>query len=140
LLTAAIIAAVTWPPMARGVRGLILQLQNAAYVEAARALGSTRLRTFRRHMLPALLPFAAAQTAVAAPAFILGELILSFLNVGLQDAGTSWGGMLRNLWSDPRVLTDFWWNLAPLGLVVLTLFCVNALGPRARPKEPAQLT
>ena len=140
LLTASIIASVTWPPMARGVRGLILQIQNAAYVEAARALGSTRMRIFRRHMLPALAPFAAAQTAVAAPVFILGEVILSFLNVGFQDSGASWGSMMRNLWSDPRVLTDFWWNLSPLGLVFLTLLCLNTVSPRARPNQPAQLT
>ena len=35
------IAVVTWPPMARGVRGQILQLKSAGYVEAARCLGGT---------------------------------------------------------------------------------------------------
>jgi peptide/nickel transport system permease protein len=138
-LTAATIASVTWPPMARGVRGLILQIQNACYVEAARALGATPWHIFRRHVLPALAPFALAQTAVAAPVFILGEVILSFLNVGFHDSAASWGAMLHNLTQDPRILTDFWWNLSPLGFVFATLFCLNSFARRLRLKEPTQL-
>jgi peptide/nickel transport system permease protein len=130
-LTAGTIAAVTWPPLARGVRGLILQLRNEPYIEAARALGCTRSQIFVRHLIPALAPFVFTQTAVAAPLFLLSEVLLSFLNVGFREGGTSWGSMLRSL-NDPRILTDFWWNLAPLGLVFLTLLCLNILsGQRA---------
>ena len=125
--TAALIAAVAWPPLALGVRGLILQIQNAGYTEAARALGGSPWHILRRHMLPALAPFALAQTITAAPLFILGDLILSFLNVGFQGSIPSWGTMLRSLTADPRVLTDFWWNASPLGFVILTLFCLNSL-------------
>ena len=129
-VTAALIAAVTWPPLALGVRGLILQLQNAGYTEAARAMGGSPWHILRRHMLPALAPFALAQTITAAPLFILGDLILSFLNVGFQGSIPSWGTMLRSLTADPRVVTDFWWNAAPFGFVILTLFCLNSLaGP-----------
>jgi peptide/nickel transport system permease protein len=138
-LTAATIAFVTWPPMARGVRGLIRQIQNASYVEAARVLGATPWHIFRRHILPALAPFALAQTAVAAPIFILGEVILSFLNVGFHDSAASWGAMLHNLTQDPRILTDFWWNLSPLAFVFATLFCLNSFSRRLRPKQPTQL-
>jgi peptide/nickel transport system permease protein len=138
VLTAATIAAVAWPPMARGIRGLIRQIQNAGYAEAARALGASPWQVFHRHMLPALAPFVLAQAVVAAPIFILGEVILSFLNVGFQDAAVSWGAMLRNL-QDPRVLTDFWWNLAPLGFVFLTLFCLNNLGRQLARRDPSQL-
>jgi hypothetical protein len=38
--------------------------------------------------------------------------------------------MLRNL-RDPRVLTDFWWNLAPLAFVLATLLSLNFLKPQA---------
>jgi peptide/nickel transport system permease protein len=135
ILTSGIIAAVAWPPMARGVRGLILQLKNAVYVEASRSLGGTPLYIFRRHMLPGLLPYALTQTAVAAPIFLLGEAILSFLNVGFGDSGESWGSMLRNL-RDIRILTHYWWNLLPLGMVFLTLLCLNAFSNRWGGREP----
>jgi peptide/nickel transport system permease protein len=120
------IAAVTWPPMARGIRGLILQLKGSGYVEAARSLGGSPAHIFRHHMIPSLLPFTFSQLAVAAPIFLLGEVILSFLNIGFRDSGESWGSMLRSL-RDTRVLTDFWWNLLPLWMVFLTLLCLNLL-------------
>ena len=131
-LTAGTIAGVTWPPIARGVRGQILQIKKAGYVEAARMLGASPWHIFRRHMLPAMAPFALAQTAVAAPLFILGEVVLSFLNVGFSDSGASWGTMLRGLTQDPRVLTDFWWNLSPLAFVFATLLCLNGFSRRMR--------
>jgi peptide/nickel transport system permease protein len=129
------IAAVAWPPMARGVRGLILQLKNATYVEASRSLGATPLHIFKRHMLPSLLPFILTQLVVAAPVFLLGELVLSFLNVGFGDSGESWGSMLRSL-RDMRVLTDFWWNLLPLCMIFLTLLGLNILTGRLRSRSP----
>jgi peptide/nickel transport system permease protein len=123
------IAAVAWPPMARGIRGLILQLRSSGHVEAARCSGGTPAHIFRRHMLPFLRPFAFSQLTVAAPIFLLGEVILSFLDIGFHDSGESWGSMLRSL-KDTRVLTDFWWNLLPLAMVFLTLLCLNLLGSR----------
>jgi peptide/nickel transport system permease protein len=129
LLMVGIIAAVAWPPMARGIRGLILQLRNAGFVEAARSLGATRIHIFRRHMIPSLLPFALSQMTVAAPIFLLGEVVLSFLNIGFREGGESWGSMLQSL-KDTRILTDFWWNLLPLCMVFLTLLCLNSLSSR----------
>jgi peptide/nickel transport system permease protein len=134
-LTTGTIAAVTWPPLARGVRGLIRQLQHAGHVEAARSFGSSTGWIVRHHMLPALRSYVVQQTLVAAPVFLLGELILSFLDVGVSGAGASWGAMLRNLKDDPRVLTDFWWNLAPLGFVVLSLLCLNLASSRPQSQE-----
>ncbi len=131
VLTVGTIACVTWPPMARGVRGLILQLRHSLYVEAAHAMGCTRTQIMRRHMLPALAPFALTQAAVAAPVFLLGEVVLSYLDVGFSDAAGSWGVMLRNL-REPRIFTDFWWNLAPLAMVFVTLYCLNTLSDRRR--------
>jgi peptide/nickel transport system permease protein len=135
-LTSGTVAAVAWPPLARGVRGLVLQLGNAGYVEAARSLGCTRLQLLRNHMLPALSSFALGQAAVAAPVFLLGEVVLSFLDVGFSDSGESWGTMLRNL-RDPRVLTDFWWNLAPLVCIFVTLLWLNLLGAGRQGVQPA---
>lgn len=134
LLTVGTIAGVAWPPMARGVRGLVFQLRNSGYVEAARSVGCTPWWIFRRHILPALPPFIFTQAAVAAPLFLLGEVVLSFLDVGFRDSGESWGSMLRNL-TNPRVLTDFWWNLAPLALVFTTLLCLNLLSDRTNREQ-----
>lgn len=125
------IAAVAWPPMARGIRGLIIQIKGAGHVEAARSLGCTPFQVFRRHLLPFLIPFTLAQLALSAPIFLMGEVVLSFLNTGFQESANSWGSMLRSL-RDIRVITNFWWNLLPLVMVFLTLLCLNILGSRSR--------
>jgi peptide/nickel transport system permease protein len=134
-LTTATIAVIAWPPMARGIRGLILQLRESKYVEASRSLGGTPHHIFLRHILPSLLPFAFTQMVVASPVFLLGEVVLSFLNVGFRDEGESWGSMLRGL-KDTRIITDFWWNLLPLALVFLTLLFLNLASSRLGSNEP----
>lgn len=126
LLIIGIIAAVAWPPMARGIRGIVLRIRNSGYVEASRSFGASPAHIFRQHIFPALAPFIFAQIALAAPIFLLGEVVLSFLNIGFKDSGESWGSMLQNL-KNTRVLTDFWWNLLPLGMVFLTMLCLNLL-------------
>ncbi len=134
LMVSGTIATVAWPPLARAVRGQILQLSTAGFVEAAVSFGSTRWQVFSRHMLPAMPALVVTQAILAAPVFLLGEVILSFLDVGFQDSAESWGTMLRNL-RDPRVMTDFWWNLAPLGLVFLTMLSLNLLAGSLGKKE-----
>jgi peptide/nickel transport system permease protein len=134
LMVSGTIATVAWPPLARAVRGQILQLSSAGFVEAAVSFGSTRWQVFSRHMLPALPALVVTQAVLAAPVFLLGEVILSFLDVGFQDSAESWGTMLRSL-RDPRVMTDFWWNLAPLGLVFLTMLSLNLLAGSLGKKE-----
>jgi peptide/nickel transport system permease protein len=139
VLTAGTIAIVAWPPLARGVRGLILQTSRAGYVEASRILGASPWHIFRKHLAPSLAPYVWAQTIAAAPVFVLGEVVLSFLNVGFQGSGISWGAMLRPLTQEPRILTDFWWNLLPLGLVFCTLLCVAGFSERTAARNPTQL-
>ena len=134
LLGVGTIALVSWPPMARGVRGLIIQLRQAPFVEAARSLGGTPGQIFFRHMLPALAPFVLAQSTLAAPLFLLGEVLLSFLGVGFGSADQSWGSQLRDA-QDLRILTDFRWNLAPLFSVFATLLCLNLLTSRPDERE-----
>jgi peptide/nickel transport system permease protein len=138
LLTVGTIAAVAWPPMARGVRGLLLQLRASTYVEAARGLGASRWQVFARHMLPQLTPFVLTQTALAAPIFILGEVLLSYLGVGFQEVDSSWGTMLRKV-QDVRVVTDFWWNLAPLPLVFAALLALNVAAGGTRERDSTRI-
>jgi peptide/nickel transport system permease protein len=130
------IAAVTWPPLARGTRGLILQLRGAAFIEAARSFGGSHRWILTHHLLPALFPYLLQQVLVCAPVFLLGEIVLSFLDVGIGGS-ISWGSMLRNL-TDPRILTDFWWNLLPLIFVFLALFALNLAGSRRGRERPVR--
>jgi ABC-type dipeptide/oligopeptide/nickel transport system permease subunit len=78
------------------------------------------------------------QTALAAPIFILGEVLLSYLGVGFQEVDSSWGTMLRKV-QDVRVVTDFWWNLAPLPLVFAALLALNVAAGGTRERDSTRI-
>jgi peptide/nickel transport system permease protein len=108
----AMIALLGWAGLSRVVRGMALSLREREFVHAAAAFGATDLRIIFKHILPHLSGFALTQSAVAAPGFMLAEVTLSYLGLGIQEPLPSWGNMLSAAQS-VRVLTSFWWNLAP---------------------------
>ena len=72
ILIVTVIAAFRWMPVARLVRAQFLSLREKEFVEAARALGATKLRQVVRHMLPnSLGPIIVAGTIDVAVAILL---------------------------------------------------------------------
>src|SRR5262249_44334773 len=86
-LTGVVIAlgVVYTPTFARLMRGQVLTITGREYVEAARALGSAGWRIAWRHVLP----------NATAPIAIQAEASLSFLGLGIQPPGASWGSMIN---------------------------------------------
>lgn len=107
-----VIALFGWANLARVVRGMVLSLRERAFVLAAVALGASDLRIIVRHILPHLAGFSLVQAALAVPGYILAEVTLSYLGLGIQEPLPSWGNMLA-VAHNVQVLTSFWWNLAP---------------------------
>ena len=128
----AILALVGWASLARVVRGLVLSLRHSEFVVAAEALGMSRLRILVRHILPNTLSFVVVAATLSIPGYLLGEIVLSFLGVGVQEPSASWGNMLiqaRSL----RVLSSFPWLLyAPGAAIVLTVMAYNFVGDGLR--------
>src|SRR5258705_9663624 len=91
-----IIAALTWMPLARLVRGVALSLREREFVEAARAVGASNTRIIFRHILPnSLGPIIVNGTLVVAGA-ILVETALSFLGFGIQPPDVSLGNLISD--------------------------------------------
>ena len=119
-LTFVLIGVVGWAGMARLVRGQVLVLRGAEYVQASRALGAPDGRILLRHLLPNVQ----AQVIVAATLGIAGammaEAALSFLGLGAQPPTPSWGAMVNDGRDLLRVAP--WVSFAPglaIGLAVL---------------------
>ncbi|HVP15161.1 MAG TPA: ABC transporter permease [Terriglobales bacterium] len=140
LAIVAILGLIGWAGLARVVRGMALALRRTDYVIAAEALGMSRLRIIVRHVLPNTISFVIVAATVSVPAYILGEVFLSFLGVGVQEPAASWGNMLQQARS-LRVLTDFPWLLAAPGVALfLTVMSFNFLGDGLRDAlDPRQL-
>jgi oligopeptide transport system permease protein len=138
VLVAITLAVVSWPGLARLVRGQTLQLKEQQYIEAARTSGSNDLRILLSHILPNLLGIIIVTISFDIPTTITAEAGLSFLGLGVQQPGSSIGLMI----SDATNLVDThpWEALLPS--IVLTILVVvlsfigdglrDAFDPRAK--------
>jgi peptide/nickel transport system permease protein len=126
-----ILAGVGWPGLARQMRGKVLSYSRADYVSAARAAGSGPWRIIRTHLIPNAASHIVATAMLAIPLSILAETTLSFLGLGMQKPGISWGVMLLDA-QQLSTLTLQPWLLIPAALVVVAVACFQFVGDGVR--------
>jgi len=125
-----IIGVLSWPPVARLVRGAFLSLREKEFCEAARAIGGSDPRIVIRHLLPnSIAPIIVQATLDVANVIIL-ESVLSFLGFGIQPPMASWGSMLANA---QDTITYAWWDAIFPGLCIfVTVLAINYMGDGLR--------
>jgi peptide/nickel transport system permease protein len=135
------IAIVSWPPVARLVRGEVLSLRHREFVEAATLSGQSNLRIIIWQVLPNALPPIIVLASLMVATAILLESSLSFLGLGDPNV-MSWGYMIG---AARTVLRTAWWlSFIPGIAIVLTVLALNligeglndALNPRLRSRTP----
>lgn len=114
----------------RIVRAVALSLKEMAYVEAARAIGSSPLRIMARHILPqCVAPYLVLATTHLGVAIII-EAALGFLGVGIPPPTPTWGNMLAGSLTS---LVPHWWLVFFPGLAItLTVLAFNLFGDGIR--------
>ncbi|MBZ5556535.1 MAG: ABC transporter permease [Acidobacteriia bacterium] len=117
LIVFALLAALGCATPSRLFRGLVLSLAHREFVLAARATGASRSRVLSRHILPFLWPAIRTQLLMSIPVFIITEVTLSFLGLGVADPMPTWGGMLVPL-QQYVVLTSYPWMWMPAVAIV----------------------
>jgi peptide/nickel transport system permease protein len=85
----------SWVGYARMMRGSVLTLKNITYVEAVRAMGSGRLNTLVRHILPNAIHPLLVYATFNASHTLLAISGLSFLGLGAPPPTPEWGAMLN---------------------------------------------
>ena len=129
-LIIAVLGFTQWPYTSRIVRSEVLSLREREYVQAAKALGYTRWRIIRRHLIPnALAPVIVAATLGIGNTIVI-ESGLSFLCLGIQPPTPSWGSMAadgRNV-----LLTAWWLSTFPGFAIVLVVLSFNLVGDGLR--------
>jgi peptide/nickel transport system permease protein len=123
------LSAVWWPQYVRVCRGIVLELRDKEFVEAARASGRRTFAILFRVILPNALPALLVMAAVDIGRAILNFATLSFLGLGARPPIPEWGAMV----SDGADVMDQWWVAAFPGLAILCLvFAFNLLGDSVR--------
>jgi peptide/nickel transport system permease protein len=120
LLVVGVIGMVGWGRPARLVRGVVLAERERNFVLAARGFGASKAYLLRRHLMPLTFRVLLTQMTVLIPQFILAEVILSFLGLGIGEPFPSWGNMLAQA-QQYHVLVSYWWMLLP-GLIPVPVF------------------
>lgn len=123
-------AAVSWVPQARLVRGLTLSLREQEYVLAARVSGLSALAIVLRHIVPGVLPHVAVVAALDMSWFLMSISSLSLLGLGVQPPTPEWGMMVNEarpyFRTHPHLL--FWPSLA----IMLAVLGFTLLGEGLR--------
>ena len=119
------IAIVSWPPVARLVRGEVLSLRSREYVQAAIVSGQTTRWIIWREILPnALSPVIVLASLMVATAILL-ESSLSFLGLGDPNL-MSWGYMVG---AGRTVIRQAWWiTLFPGIAILVSVLALNLIG------------
>ncbi|MFQ5720224.1 MAG: ABC transporter permease [Acidobacteriota bacterium] len=132
-----VIGLTRWPEFARYVRGEVLRVREAAFVDAARVSGAGGLRTIVLHVLPHALHPALVVATFSVAGGMLIEAGLSFLGFGAPEPLPSWGSLLRDAQG-----TGHWWLILFPGLALaLAVTSVQLAGERLRDRlDPRRRT
>jgi peptide/nickel transport system permease protein len=125
-LLVVLIGSVGWARPARLVRGVVLSAKERNYVLAARNFGASDLHLLRRHILPQAVGVTLTQAALLIPQYILAEVTLSFLGLGIGEPVPSWGNMLASL-QQYHVLASYRWMAIPGLALIPVSWCYFAL-------------
>lgn len=119
------IAVVSWPPMARLVRGEFISMRDREFVLACVSMGMSHSRIILRHILPNTLSSIIVTASLMVATAILIESSLSFL--GLSDPNVmSWGFIIG---AGRTAIRSAWWVCAIPGIaILLTVMAINLVG------------
>ncbi|MGY4644326.1 ABC transporter permease [Cellulomonas sp. URHB0016] len=109
------------PGYARMVRGQVLNVKQAGYIESAHALGHSRWAVVRQHLFPnAMRPLVAVVTLGVGQSIVWASS-LAFLGLGVPPPSPEWGALLD---AGRNYITTQWWLEVLPGLVIV-LFAIS---------------
>ncbi len=118
----------SWMGYARLIRGDILQIREAEYVQAARAAGANSARLLVRHILPNAIWPVVVQGTMNMGSVVITFAALSFLGVGAPLGYADWGQLIsyaRNWILGLRGNPLSFWYVLIFPSVAITLFCLS---------------
>jgi len=114
------------PGYARMVRGQVLNVREAPYVEAAAALGHRRRAVVRRHLFPNAMRPLIAMITLGIGQSIVWASGLAFLGLGVAPPSPEWGALLDS--GREYITTQWWLEIMPGLVIVLLALSITSLG------------
>ena len=105
-----------WVSYARLVRGQVLSIKQAQYVEAVRVAGARDSRVLLRHILPNVVAPVIVLATLQIGGVILAESALSYLGLGVNPSTPTWGTIINE---GRLYIYNAWWVITFPGLTIL---------------------
>ncbi len=127
-----VLGLLSWPGVARMVRGQILSLREQEFMIATEATGISVSKRIFKHLVPNVMPQLIVISTLSLGSVILTESVLSFLGIGVKFPFASWGNII-NAVSNVHVMTNYLFVWIPAGLCILiTVLGFNFIGDGLR--------
>jgi peptide/nickel transport system permease protein len=124
------LVAVFIPGLVRVVRGQALAVREETFVDASRAIGTSKTTILARRIFPHVLSPVLVQLSIALGTILVVEASLSFLGLGDPPPNASWGSMLQQGFQ--LMATDARLILVPSIAIALATLAFNAVGDGLR--------
>ncbi len=132
VLIMVILGVLSWPGLARLVRGQVLAEREKEFVTAAKAMGVREGRIAFKHILPNVISVILVSLTLDFAGCLLTESSLSYLGFGVQQPKPTWGNML-DMCKDITRISNYWWQwLFPALLLAISTICINIIGDTLR--------
>lgn len=123
------IAVINTPRFIRLIRSEALSLRESRFVEAAIAIGASRMRVMFKHVLPNTTGTILVQASLTAAQSIVVIAALAYLGVGIKPPKASWGAMIKD--GSQGITTGQWWIAIFPGIAVfICVLLFNVIGDR----------
>ena len=113
-----LIGILSWPGLARMIRGQILSLREQEFMQATEILGLSTSSRIVRHLLPNTLAYIIVNATLGMAGAILTEASLSYLGLGVTPPTPTWGNMIQRA-SNSDVFRNIKWLWIPPGIMIM---------------------
>jgi peptide/nickel transport system permease protein len=124
------LVAVFVPGLVRVVRGQALAVREETFIDASRAIGTSKPTILAKRVFPHVLSPVLVQLSIALGTILVVEASLSFLGLGDPPPNASWGSMLQQGFQ--LMATDARLILVPSIAIALATLAFNAVGDGLR--------
>ena len=132
ILIMVVLGVLSWPPLARLIRGQVLAEREKEYVTAAKSMGVKNFTIAFKHILPNIISVIIVSMTLDFAGCMLIESSLSYLGFGVSLPQPTWGNMLNGA-NNSIVIQSFWWRwVFPSIFLGICTICANIIGDTLR--------
>ncbi|GAB3263457.1 ABC transporter permease [Chitinimonas naiadis] len=116
-----ILGMTSWTDLCRLIRGEVIKLREAEYIQAAQAFGVSTWRILSVHLLPNVMHLILISMVINFSGLVLAEAVLSYVGIGVDPSMQSFGTLINTARLELSREPAIWWTLATAFVFMFSL-------------------